>query len=71
MDFTSDSFPKLNKEIFSVSQTFDDHEEKTYWWSRTPHERLQHLEMLRRINYGHLAAERLQRVLDVAQFSRG
>jgi hypothetical protein len=45
----------------------DDADEKEYWLSRTPQERLQHLETLRRINYGHLATARLQRVIEVVE----
>jgi hypothetical protein len=60
---------KIDKSAFSVASTFDDSEEKAYWLSRTPHERLQHIEVLRRINYGHKATGRLQRVLEVAECS--
>jgi hypothetical protein len=41
-------------------------EERAYWHSRTPAERLRHVELLRRINYGDRATGRLQRVLEVA-----
>jgi hypothetical protein len=60
---------KIDKTAFSVASSFDDSEERTYWLSRTPHERLQHIEVLRRINYGHKATARLQRVLEVAEHS--
>ena len=42
-------------------------DEKAYWLLRTPHERLQHIEILRQINHGNRAAARLQRILEVAQ----
>ncbi|MDQ3009835.1 MAG: hypothetical protein M3X11_03930 [Acidobacteriota bacterium] len=71
MESTTVSFPKLDKAAFSVLRAFDDTDEKNYWWSRTPQERLQHMELLRHINYGHLASTRLQRVLELAEFSRG
>ena len=70
MESIADSFPKLDKSSFSVSANFDDSEDKNYWWSRTPEERLNHLETLRRINYGYLATARLQRILEVAQFTQ-
>ncbi len=58
--------PRLNKTVFSLAPLFDEADEKAYWLSRTPGERLRHIEMLRRINYGHRAATRLQRLLEIA-----
>jgi hypothetical protein len=44
--------------------------EVEYWLSRTPQERLQALECLRRLYYGYdPATARVQRVLDVTDFS--
>lgn len=62
-------FPKMDKTAFSVLSSFQeaDREEREYWLSRTPLERLQHMELLRRINYGADAASRLQRVLEVTE----
>jgi hypothetical protein len=60
-------FPKMDKTVITVSSLFDESDDKAYWWSRTPQERLQHLEMLRQINYGYATAERLQRVLEITQ----
>ena len=59
--------PKLDKTAFSIATLSDESDEKAYWLSQTPHERLQHLEVLRQINYGHRATARLQRVLEFAQ----
>lgn len=58
---------RLDKTKISVSDSFDNSEEKKYWHSRTPQERLLHMERLRRINYGHKATERLQRVIEVVK----
>ena len=58
---------RLDKTKISVSNSFDSTEEKEYWLSRTPQERLTHIERLRRINYGHRATERLQRVIEVVK----
>jgi hypothetical protein len=58
---------KIDKTALSLVPNFDTVDEKAYWLSRTPSERLQHIEVLRRINYGHRATTRLQRVLEVAQ----
>ena len=56
---------RVDRTKLSVSNSFDNTEEKEYWLSRTPQERLAHIEKLRRINYGNKATERLQRVLEV------
>jgi len=60
------TFPKLDKTAFALAPLFDESEDKAYWLSRTPHQRLQHIEVLRRINYGHQSTARLQRVLELA-----
>ena len=62
-------FPKLDKTALSVVSSFEEAEkqDKEYWLSRTPSERLQHMELLRRINYGSKAAARLQRVLEIVE----
>lgn len=59
--------PRLDKTALSLAPLFDDSDEKTYWLSRSPQERLRYMEILRRINYGHRATVRLQRVLELAQ----
>ena len=65
-----ESYPRLNKSAFSVSSLFDDDvEERLYWHSRTPAERLRHTEYLRRVNYGARATARLRRILEVATLS--
>jgi hypothetical protein len=60
---------KLDKILFSVVSSFEeaDEEDKKYWLSRTPIERLQHTEYLRRINYGDNATTRLQRVIEIVE----
>jgi hypothetical protein len=62
-------FPKLDRTAFSVVSSFEeaDKQDREYWLSRTPYERLQYMELLRRINYGSVAATRLQRVLEIAE----
>jgi hypothetical protein len=62
-------FPRLDKTAFSVVSSFEeaDKQDKEYWLSRTPVERLQYMELLRRINYGSNATARLQRVLEIAE----
>ncbi|NDD29943.1 MAG: hypothetical protein EB084_16935 [Proteobacteria bacterium] len=58
------------KRVIEVFHSYSDEEQRNreYWWSRSPEERLQHIEELRRINYGNAITDsRLQRVLEVAR----
>ncbi len=63
----SEDETKLNRKAFSVASSFShsEEEDKKYWWSKTPEERLIHMEKLRQLNYGNEARKRLQRVLEV------
>lgn len=68
---TIDTF-KVDKEKFSVLSSFEeaDAADKAYWHSKTPQERMAALELMRQINYGYdPTTERLQRVLEVAEFT--
>ena len=62
-------FPKLDRTALSVVSSFEeaDKQDREYWLSRTPYERLQYMELLRRINYGSVTTTRLQRVLEIAE----
>ena len=63
---------RVDKEIFSVLSSFEeaDQDDKTYWHSKTPQERLEALELMRQINYGYNPiTERLQRVLEVVELT--
>jgi len=61
-------FPyKMKKNVISVSPLRDEPGEKFYWLSRTPLERLRHVEVLRWINYGDKATTRLQRAIEIGQ----
>lgn len=59
--------PQLDKTAFSVTRLGDESDDIAYWHSRTPGERLEHMELLRHINYGDQATARLQRVLEIAK----
>jgi len=64
------SFPKLQRTAFTVGSLFEKSDEKSYWLSRTPYERLEAVELMRQIIYGYdPSAIRLQRVLEVTQRS--
>ena len=63
---------KVDKEAFSVLSSFEeaDKADKAYWHSKSPQERLEALELMRQINYGYdPVTDRLQRVLEVAEFT--
>ncbi len=60
---------KIDRSAFSVI-SFDEQleDEKRYWRSKTPHERLEAVEITRQILYGYDPdTARLQRVLEVAR----
>jgi hypothetical protein len=58
---------KIDRKAFSVISLTDVSDEKAYWLSRTPYERLKQVEILRRINNGTGATARLQRVLEITE----
>jgi hypothetical protein len=65
-------FPKLQRTAFTVTSAFDQSDEKSYWFSKIPYERLEALELMRRIIYGYdPSTTRLQRVLEIIQRSSG
>lgn len=67
---TADSdFPKVDRSVVAVDDAFGESDEKAFWLGKTPHERLQAVELYRRIAFGHdQTAARLQRFLEVAEF---
>jgi hypothetical protein len=63
--------PSVDRRYFAVSSLWDESDERAYWLARSPGDRLDGLELLRRIFYGDDAATgRLQRLLEVAQLPR-
>jgi hypothetical protein len=61
------NFPKVRRDVFKVTSLFDQSDDKEYWLSKTPQERLEAVELMRQIIYGDEAAKRLQRVLEITQ----
>jgi len=55
----------------SISSGFEEIEleDKSYWISQKPMKRLEHIEVLRKINYGKEASKRLQRFFEVTERS--
>jgi hypothetical protein len=63
---------RMDKTTLSVTSLSDEPNDRKFWLSKTPQERLAAVELLRAINYGYdPASARLQRVLSVAQLGEG
>jgi hypothetical protein len=61
-------FPKVRRDVFTVGSLFDQSDEKEYWLSKTPEERLEAVELMRQIIYGDEAAKRLDKnVFEIVQ----
>ncbi|NBS88864.1 hypothetical protein EBS67_02490 [bacterium] len=59
---------RINKSILTVSSLLDLSDDKDFWLSKTPSERLQFVEILRQLNYGQtISTARLQRILTIAE----
>ncbi|HLE55820.1 MAG TPA: hypothetical protein VJB15_01920 [Rhodothermia bacterium] len=60
---------RLDRSAFSVKTFAEaDDDDRAYWHSLSPQERLAALEKMRRLNYDYdPAADRIQRTLEVAQ----
>jgi hypothetical protein len=62
--------PRLNKDIIKVTSLDDIEEEKRYWLSKDPLERIEAVEINRRMVYGQdRTASRLQRFLEIAELT--
>jgi hypothetical protein len=60
---------KLDKTKIRIGSRIEDSiaDEIEYWQNTTVKERLQHIERLRRLNYGNRATGRLQRVVQIVK----
>ncbi|HOW19132.1 MAG TPA: hypothetical protein PLC79_08850 [Phycisphaerae bacterium] len=59
---------RLDRSKFSVGRLHEPSDEKAFWLSKSPEERLTALEYLRQVAYGYDPdTTRLQRVLEIAQ----
>ena len=62
---------KMHKSVLSVTSLSEESDEKAYWQTKTPHERLEAVELMRQINYGYNpATTRIQKVLKVVQLKQ-
>jgi hypothetical protein len=61
----------MDKTFLSVASLHDESDEKTYWRSKSPQERLEAVEVMRQIIYGYdPSTSRLQRLLEVAELQK-
>lgn len=60
---------KLDKTKIKIGNRVEDSvaDEIAYWQNTTIRERLQHIERLRRLNYGTRATGRLQRIIQIVK----
>lgn len=60
---------RIDRSKLSVTSLFDKSDDRAYWLSKTPQERLAALELMRQINYGYdPTTARLERVLEIVEF---
>ena len=65
-----DTLPSLNKKIVKVTSLDDIEEEKKYWISKSPLERIEAIEINRRMIYGQdRVTSRLQRFFETSELS--
>jgi hypothetical protein len=59
---------RLDRAAFEIVSLDEEGDDRNYWRSRTPDERMEALELMRQIIYGYdPATTRLQRVFEVAE----
>ena len=59
---------RMDKTVFSIGTLNEQGDDREYWASKTPAERLQALEFMRQVMYGYdPATTRLQRVFTIAK----
>ena len=65
-----DKLPRLKKEIVKVTSLNDIEEEKRYWMLKSPIERIEAIEINRRMIYGRdRVTSRLQRLFEISELS--
>jgi hypothetical protein len=65
-----EKLPSLDKKIINVTSLSDIEEEKKYWLSKSPIERIEAIEINRRMIYGQdRVTSRLQRFFESAELS--
>jgi len=57
----------IRRDVFKVTDLHED-DDSNYWLDRSPVERIEAIEFMRKVMYGHdRVSERLQRVLTIAE----
>jgi len=63
------AFPRVDRSTVTVGNVSGESDEKAFWLSKTPLDRLEAVELLRQIAFGYdPTTTRLQRVLETAEF---
>ena len=71
MLFNMEQMPKLDKRSISVFSLDETDEEKRYWLSKNAQDRIDAIELNRRMVYGHdRVTSRLQRFLETSELTR-
>ena len=60
---------RMDKTKFAISSLEEDSDDRKYWLAQSADHRIQHIEMLRIVNYGNKASSRLQRFFEVVERS--
>jgi hypothetical protein len=59
---------RLDRSVFQIGSLDENSDERDFWRAKSPHERMEALELMRQIIYGYdPATTRLQRVLEIAE----
>ena len=58
---------RVDRQSLSITASLDDPANKRYWHAESPQARIRHIEVLWQMNYGNLATQQLQRVLEVGE----
>jgi hypothetical protein len=60
--------PKLDKKTITISSLHEEGDEIVYWYSKTPQERIEAIEVMRQIIYGYdPTSTRLERVFEITE----
>lgn len=62
------NIPQIDRSVLKIGNIKDESDEKVYWLSKSPHERIHAIEIMRTIIYGeHATSQRLQRFFEIAE----
>ena len=58
---------KVKRDAFKIDTLGQQSDAKSFWLSKTPYQRLEAVELMRKIIYGSESSGRLQRVFEITQ----